>query len=90
MGVAHYLATAATGDLARTLRLADDLAAQPEYDKVALVECGGPSPLAREMEALLRQAGRPYVSVLIQDRELAQSDALLRLLSRVGAVWIFA
>jgi hypothetical protein len=90
VGIARYLATAATGDLDRTLWLADDLAAQPDDDKVALIECGRPSPLARELEALLKQAGRSHVSVLIQDRELAQSDALLRRLSGVGAVWIFA
>jgi hypothetical protein len=81
---------AATGDLDRTLWLADDLAAQPDKDKVALVECGRPSPQARELADLLTRAARPHVSVLIQDRELAQSDALLRRLSGVGAVWMFA
>ena len=90
MGIARYLATAVTGDLDRTLRLADDLAGQPDYDKVALIECGRPSPLARELGALLTKAGRSHVSVLIQDRELAQSDALLRRLAGVSAVWIFA
>ena len=90
MGIARYLAIAATGDLERTLWLADDLAAQPDSDKVALVECGRPSPIARQLAGLLTTAGRPHVSVLIQDRELAQSDAVLRRFSGVGAVWMFA
>lgn len=90
MGLARYLATAATDDLDRTLWLADDLAAQPDHDKVGLIECGRPSPLARELAALLGKADRSSVSLLVQDREIAQSETVLRKLSGVGSVWVFA
>jgi hypothetical protein len=90
VGIARYLATAATGDLDRTLWLADSLVGEPQRDRVALVECGRPSPLARELAGLLTKAGRIPVSVVIQDRELAQSETLLRRLSGVSEVWVFA
>src|SRR5690242_4991467 len=90
VGLARYLATAATSDLDRTLWLADDLVGQPEHDRVALVECGRPSPLARELSLLLTKAGRTPVPMLIQDRALAQADQTLRKLSGVSAVWVFA
>jgi hypothetical protein len=89
VGIPRYLATASTVDLDRTLWLADDLVAQPEHDRVALVECGRQSLLARDVAALLTRAGRTPVSALIEDRALAQSDALLRRLSGVSSVWVF-
>jgi hypothetical protein len=89
VGIPRYLATAVTGDLDRTLWLADDLTSRPEHDKVALVECGRPSSMAREVADLLKRAGRTPVTALIEDRALAQSEALLRRLSGVSAVWVF-
>jgi hypothetical protein len=89
VGISRYLATALTGDLDRTLGLADDLTSPPEHDKVALLECGRPSMLAREVAGLLTRAGRTPVTALIEDRALAQSDALLRRLSGVSAMWVF-
>ena len=89
MGIPRYLATAVTTDLDRTLWLADDLSARPEQDRVALVECGRPSPLAREVADLLARAGRTAVLARIENRDLAQSDVLLRRLSGVSSVWVF-
>jgi hypothetical protein len=91
VGIPRYLATAATADLDRVLRLADELSEQRlERDRVGLVECGRPSPLARQLATQLTRAGRFPVSVLIGDRELAQSDSVLRRLSGVSSVWVFA
>ncbi|MBV9899197.1 MAG: hypothetical protein JO020_33995, partial [Chloroflexi bacterium] len=89
VGIPRYLATAVTTDLDRTLWLADDLSARPEQDRVALVECGRPSPLAREVADLLARAGRTAVLARIENRDLAQSDVLLRRLSGVSSVWVF-
>lgn len=77
-------------DLDRTLGLAHGLVGRPEQARIGLIECGRPSPLARDLAALLTRAGRPPVSVLIKDREHAQSDAILRRLAGVSAVWVFA
>jgi hypothetical protein len=90
VGLARYLATVATDDLDRTLWLADDLVAQPEHATVGLIECGRPSPMAHELATLLGKAGRSSVSLLIKDRDIAQSDAVLRKLSGVSCVWVFA
>jgi hypothetical protein len=90
VGIPRYIATAATEDLERVLRLADELSERPDRDRVALVECGRQSPMARELAGRLTQAGRYPVSVLIGDRELAQSDSVLRRMSGVSSVWVFA
>jgi hypothetical protein len=91
VGIPRYLATAATADMERVLRLADELSEQrTERDRVGLVECGRPSPLARQLAGQLTRAGRFPISVLIGDRELAQSDSVLRRLSGVSSVWVFA
>ena len=89
VGIPRYLATAATSELDRTLSLADDLVAYPENDRIALVECGRPSTLAREVADMLARAGRTPVTALIEDRELAQSESLLRRFAGVSSVWVF-
>jgi hypothetical protein len=90
VGIARCLAIAATGDLDRTLGLAQNLVGRHEQARIGLIECGQPSALAREVAGLLTRAGRVPVTVLVKDRELAQSDALLHRLAGVSAVWVFA
>jgi hypothetical protein len=90
VGIPRYLATATSNDLDRTLRLADELVERlPDRDRVGLVECGRPSPPARELATLLTRAGRTPVPVLVADRHMAQSDTALRRLWGVSSVWVF-
>jgi hypothetical protein len=83
------MATTAVDDLSRTLWLADDLVARPEKDRVALIQCGAASALAAELAALLTRAGRVPVSIVIRDRDQAQSEAVLHKLYGVSSVWVF-
>jgi hypothetical protein len=89
VGLPRYLATAYDDDLERTLALADELLGTFDRDRVALVQCGGPSARAAELAALLVKAGRRPVSLVVSDREQAQSDAILQKLWGISSAWVF-
>lgn len=85
------MALAGLDDVERTLALGDELSDEPaDRQAVALLQCGGPSSMASDLAKLLEQQGRGTISVVIHDREQAQSDSTLSKLSGAGAVWVFA
>jgi hypothetical protein len=85
------MAAARVDQLERTLSLADELITpQEKRAPVCLLQCGRPSPLAAQLDQILRRAGRYSLSVVVSDRLSAQSDFTLAKLGGVSSVWVFA
>jgi cyanophycinase-like exopeptidase len=92
VGLPRYLTLAGgIDDLERTLALADDLIALPERSgAIALVQCGGESPMAVELARLLGSNRRRAVPILVKSRTQAQSSTVLGKLDGISAAWVFA
>jgi hypothetical protein len=85
------MAMARVEDMARTVKLADDLvAAHDKFGAVCLVQCGGPSTLATDLNEHLTRLGRRTMPLVIKDRAQAQSDVSIGKLVGASAVWVFA
>jgi hypothetical protein len=91
VGLPRYLAASRIDDPERTAFLVAELiAAADNGGAVCLLQIGRSSPLAHLMSQQLHKLGQRTKSVIVRDREAAQSDATLNAAALASAVWVFA
>jgi hypothetical protein len=91
MGLPSFLAAARMDDPERIAWLADELIdSHDNGGAVYLLQCGRASIVAGVLANQLQKLGRRSVSLVLRDRQMAQSDSTLSRIASAGAVWVFA